>query len=437
MEWWLVLLLMLGGMSVLMLAGLPVAFAFLTIDAVGAWLFLGGEAGLKQLVLNIEESISTFSILPVPLFILMGEIMFGSRLGARAVDAIEHWIGRIPGRLSLLTIVGGSLFSTMSGSTVATTALLGSQLVPEMERRGYSRAMSIGPILGSGGLAMMIPPSALAILLAAVANISVGGLLIAGIVPGLLMALFYCLYVVLRCLIQPEIAPAYDVARVPLTVRLRAFAVHILPLGLIVFLVIGLIFLGVATPSESAALGALGSILLAWALRSMSWRILIAAILGATKLTAMMFLIIVASMTFSQILAFSGASAGFISLIERLDLGPVPLLVCMMLVLLVLGCFMDSLSMVMIALPIFLPLVTALHIDPLWFGVLLLINMQMGNTTPPFGLLLFVMKGVAPADTTMREIYLAALPFLACDTVVMALIMAFPGLALFPVALMH
>jgi tripartite ATP-independent transporter DctM subunit len=408
-----------------------VAVAFLVIDVIGAVLFLGGEPGITQLVLNMAESLASFSLLPVPLFILMGEVMFHSKLGFRAIDVVDQWIGRIPGRLSLLAIVGGALFSTMSGSTLATTAILGSMLVPDMEKRGYSKTMAIGPIMGSGGLSMLIPPSALAILLAALNQISVGGLLIAGILPGILMAFFYGSYVVLRCYLQPHMAPTYRVDPVPFRVRLKGTAVHVLPLGFILFLVIGLIFLGVATPSEAAALGAMGTILLAVAYRRMNRRILMSSILGTVRVTGMMFMIIVGSMTFSQIMAFSGASAGLIGLVTGLDLPPVMILICMQVLLLFLGCFMDNLSMVMIAIPIFLPIVNALHFDTLWFALIMLLNMEMANTTPPFGLLLFVMKGVAPKNTTMADIYKAGVPFLLCDAAVMVLVMIFPQIALY------
>ncbi len=436
MDWWLALTLMLGIMVILMLSGMPVAVSFLFIDILGAVLFLGGSAGIIQLILNMMESLTSFSLLPVPLFILMGEVMFHSQLGFKAIDVLDQWIGKIPGRLSLLAILGGAIFSTMSGSTMATTAILGSMLVPDMQKRGYRKAMSIGPVMGSGGLSMLIPPSALAILLAALNQISVGGLLIAGILPGCLIALFYAGYVVIRCLLQPHLAPPFEVQDISITAKIRGTLIHVLPLGLIIFLVIGLIFLGIATPSEAAALGALGTILLAAAYRKMGVDTLKKSMIGTVRVTSMMFMIIVGSMTFSQIMAFSGASAGLIQVVTGLDLPPIMVLISMQVLLLFLGCFMDNLSMVMIAIPIFLPIVNALHFDTLWFSLIMLINMEMGNTTPPFGLLLFVMKGVSPPDTTMGDIYKAGVPFLLCDALAMILVMVFPQIALFLPGLM-
>jgi len=431
MDWSLILILLLGLMALLMLAGTPVAVAFLIVDVIGAILFLGGEMGIIQIILNMKESLTSFSLLPVPLFVLMGEVMFHSKLGFKAIDATDQWIGKIPGRLSLLSIMGGALFSTMSGSTLATTSILGSLLVPDMEKRGYHKSMSLGPIMGSGGLSMLIPPSALAILLAALNQISVGGLLIAGILPGCLMAFLYGCYVVIRCRFQPHLAPPYQQAAIPLSDKIKGSIIHIFPICLIIFLVIGLIFLGVATPSEAAALGSMGTILIAIAYGQMNFTVMKASIMGTLKITSMMFMIITGSMIFSQILAFSGASAGVIKTVIGLDLSPIMVLIAMQCVLLFLGCFMDNLSMVMIAIPIFLPVVEALHFNTLWFALIMLINMEMANTTPPFGLLLFVMKGVAPKNTTMMDVYKAGIPFLICDAVVMILVMVFPQIALY------
>ncbi len=431
MEWWQAFTLLMGAMLLLMLLGVPVAVAFLFVDIVGAYIFLGGEMGLRQLILNMSESLTSFSLLPVPLFILMGEVMFRSGVGFRAIEVVDHWIGRIHGRLSLVAISSGTLLAAVSGSTLASAALLGEILLPEMRRRGYRHEMSIGPILGTGGLAMLIPPSALAIVLAALCDISIGGLLVAGIIPGLMIATFMCTYVVVRCRLQPHLAPPYEVQPVPLGAKIYETVVHVFPLGFIIFLVVGLIFLGVATPSEAAALGAFGTFVVALCCGRLDRTVIKESVLGSVRLTSMIFLIIVGSMTFSQILAFSGASVGLIQLVTGLDLSPFLILIMMQLMLVVLGCFMDNLSMVMIAIPIYMPIVHALGFNPMWFALLMLINMDIGNITPPFGLLLFVMKGIAPAGTTMMDVYKAGFPFLLCEVLALVLIMIFPSLGLF------
>jgi tripartite ATP-independent transporter DctM subunit len=320
---------------------------------------------------------------------------------------------------------------------MGSVAMLGSTLVPEMEKRGYKKPMSLGPILGSGGLAMMIPPSGLAIFLGAIAEVSIGRLLIAIIIPGLMMAVLYATYIITRCKLQPSIAPPYDVPPTPILGKLVATVRYILPLTFIVFMVVGVIFLGVASPTEAAATGAIGMFLLAAAYRQLNWVVVKSAIAGTVKITGMIFLIIASAAAFSQILAASGATQGMIDFVMGLPLTPIFIILAMQVVFLFMGMFMTSASMVMIAIPIFMPIVRLLGFDTVWFAVIVLLNMEMAQTSPPFGATLFVMKGVAPPDTTMGSIYRAALPFLYCDLIAMTLIIIFPQLAIWLPGLMR
>jgi tripartite ATP-independent transporter DctM subunit len=436
MEWWITLVLIFICLMFLFVIGVPVAFSFLFINIIGVYVFWGGEAGLTQLIRSIYRSVATFALLPVPLFILMGEIMFRSGVAPKMMGTLDKWLGRIPGRLSMLAIGGGTQFSTLSGSAMAGCAMLGSVLVPEMEKRGYKKQMSIGPILGSGGLAIMIPPSALGVLLASLSRISVGGMLVAIIIPGIIMALLYAAYIVIRCLLQPELAPSYEIERPSFSEKIILTCKYVLPLGTIVFLVIGLMFLGIATPTESAALGALGCFVLVFIYKGWDWEAMTSSISHTLKITVMMFMIMTGAMAFSQILAFSGASLGLVKLAGSLDMRPMFILVFMQIILLFMGVFMEPLTIMMVTLPVYIPIIKALSFDPIWFGTIMLINMEMATTTPPFGLVLFVMKGVAPPDTTMGDIYKAGLPFLGCDAIAMGLVMAFPCLALYLPSLM-
>ena len=430
MEWQLVLLFILSSLVVIMLTGMPVALCFMLINLAGMYVFFGGSLGLEQLITSIYSSLNTFILLPVPLFVLMGEVMFHSGIAPVLIETLDKWIGRIPGRLSLLAVAVGTLFSTLTGTSLASVAMLGSSMVPEMEKRGYKKPMSLGPILGSGGLAMMIPPSALAVLCGAIAEISIGKILIAIILPGLLMAVVYALYIIVRCLLHPDLAPAYDVDPTPVREKVIGTMKYVLPQGLVVFLVVGVIFLGVATPSEAAATGAFGTFLIAIIYKRLTWEVIIKAVKGTLSVTGMMFLIIAGAMAFSQILGFSGASAGLSEMATGLDMPPIVIVMIMQVVILFMGGFMDVVSIMMIVLPIFVPLVRAYGFNPVWFAVLFLLNIEMAGTSPPFGMSLFVMKGVAPKDTTMSDIYLAALPFLGCDLIVMILLFIFPSLAL-------
>jgi len=406
------------------------------VNLVGVYWFWGGLCGLEQLIHTIFESLCSFTLLPLPLFVLMGEIMFLSGIAPNMIDALDKWLGRIPGRLGLLAVGAGTIFSTLSGASMASVAMLGSTLSPEMERRGYTKAMSLGPILGSGGLAIMIPPSVLAVLLGAIGRISVGKILIAIIIPGLLMAALYTTYIVGRCLLQPAIAPSYKVTVPPLSERLRATAKYILPLSLILFLVIGMMLIGVATPSEAAALGCVGCFFLAFLYRRLNWALLKNSIRNTLKVTVMIFIIIAGALAFAQVLAFSGASRGLIKFTLNLPLPPIMIIVAMQFILLILGTFMDVVAMMLITLPLYVPMIKALGFDPVWFAVIMLLNLEMADVSPPFGLGLFVMKGVAPQGTSMSDIYRAVFPFLACDLVAMIILIIFPSIALWLPSLM-
>lgn len=429
MEWYLALAMLLGMLTVFMAIGVPVAFAFFAVNLVGAAVFLGGEAGLMQFVRNAVSSVTQFSLVPIPLFILMGEIMFHTGMAVRAIDAIDRLISRVPGRLSLVAVSAGTVFSTLSGSTMANTAMLGSVLLPEMIKRGYHPTMAMGPILGTGGIAMLVPPSALAVLLASLAQMPIAKLLIAGIVPGVIIAALFFVYIVVRCRLNPSLAPAYQLEAMSLADRLRPFLIYVLPLLSLFVLVVGSILLGWATPSESAALGAVGAIIAALCYRCLTWEGLKVAFLETAKVTGMALFIICASITFSQILAFAGAVDGLLETISAIGLSSMTLLLLMLVILLILGAFIDQLSMMLITLPFFIPLAEHAGFEVVWYGVLLLIVLEISFTTPPFGLLLFVMKGVAPENTTMRQIYAAAAPFILLEILVLALVIVFPGLA--------
>jgi len=374
--------------------------------------------------------VTSFNLMPVPMFLLMGEIFFFTGLANRMFSAVDKLMGRLPARLSFVTVAGGTAFATLSGSSMGSTALLGSLMVPEMQKRGYKKHMAIGPILGTGGLAMLIPPSALAVLLATLAELDIGDLLVAGVIPGLLLACLYVVMILGMAMIDPDAAPSYEVESITLGQKLGLLATDIVPMVGIVVGVIFCIMYGIATPSESAAFGCLGVILLAAAYRCLTWDGMVKSVTGALKVTTMALLIIFGSATFSALLAFSGASSGLINWATGFELDPTTMLLIMFGILLVLGMFMDQLSMMLLTVPIFFPLANTLGFDLIWFGVIVLLALEISFTTPPFGLLLFVMKGVSAPGTTMRDIYIAAMPFMACSILLVFLLIIFPGIAL-------
>jgi len=412
-----------------MLTGLPIAFTFLAINIIGVYVYWGGSSGLQQLILSIFESVTFFALLPIPLFLLMGEVLFHSGMGSRMLDALDAFMGRLPGRLSLVAVAGGVVIAVLCGNTWASTAMLGSMLVPDMRKRGYRKPMALGPILGGGALAIIIPPSGLAVVLATLAGISVGGLLIAGLLPGLIMAGFFTIYIIGRCMLQPHLAPSYELRKLSFSERYLPVIKNVLPLGVIVFAVIGLMLLGLATPSESAAFGVMATFVCAAFYRRLSWQVIKKSFTSTMRTTTMILMIFCGSTAFSQILSYSGATKGMVNLAVHLQIPPIALLICMMLVVMFLGMFMEQLSILMITLPIFMPVCKALGWDPLWFGLMLLINMSIANLSPPFGIELFVMKGVSPADTTMADIYKASVPFIVMEALVILLVIVAPPIA--------
>jgi tripartite ATP-independent transporter DctM subunit len=429
MAWYETLGLLIGLLLVFMALGLPVVFAFFAVNLVGAFVFMGGDKGMLQLMRNAADAVQSFALLPIPLFILMGEVMFHTGVAARAIDAVDRLISRVPGRLSLVAITGGTIFASLSGSTIANTAMLCSTLLPDMTRRGYHPSIAVGPIVAVGGLAMLIPPSALAVLLGSVARIPIGELLVASIIPALILAALFFAYVILRCKLDPALAPAYDVAALSWRERLLPFAKYVLPLMGIFIVVVGSIIGGFATPTESAALGALAALVAAAAYRRLSWANFVVSVRETLRLTVMTLFIICGSITFSQILAFTQASTGLSELVTGANLSPLWVLLGMLGILLVLGCFMDQVSMMMITAPLFMPVAESLGLDIVWFGVLMLMVLEISLATPPFGLLLFVAKGAAP-QIPMGAIIRSVAPFIAIALGVVGLLVAFPALTL-------
>jgi tripartite ATP-independent transporter DctM subunit len=356
----------------------------------------------------------------------MGELFFHTGVAGRVFDVLDHLLGRISARLSFVTIAGGTLFSALSGSSVANIAMMGSTMYPEMKRRGYSKYLSVGPIVATGGLAAIIPPSGLAVLLGSLAGLDVGSLLLAGIAPGLLLAFLYASLAAGWVRFSPGSAMSYEVEAVSAAEKIKMAVSTLLPIGLVIFSVVGVIILGIATPTESGAFGVVGVICVAAVFRRLSVRAIRDAISGTLKVTGMIFLIILASTTFSQVLAISGASSGLIQWVVGLKTDPIIVLAGMGLILLVLGAFMESVAIMMLTVPIFFPLIKLLGVDSIWFGVFMLMLLEIGLITPPFGLGLFVMSGTVGKDLTVWDVSKAVMPYLACTLTVVAVLALFP-----------
>lgn len=429
MTWTLAGLILGVSLFLLFAVGMPVTLAFFGVNLIGGWLFLGGQAGLDQVMRNTSVSVNSFALLPIPLFVMMGEILFHTGIAYRSIDAIDKALQRMPGRLAVVSLTGGTIFAALSGSSIANTALLGGTLSPDMLRRGYSPTLAFGPVMAVGGIAVLIPPSALAVMLGSLAGISISKLLIGGIVPGLLMSFAFLVFILMTCWLWPDSAPRDTVVRGGgFRARYWPFIRDVVPLSLIFVAVIGSMLAGIATPTEASAVGAVASLLATACYGALTPQSLKKSLLETAKVSVSILFIIAASTTFSQILSFSGVTLGVTAIITDMNLGPGMLVVAMLVLLLLLGCVIDQVSMMMVTLPFFMPLALAAHIDTVWLGLMMLVAIEIGLLTPPFGILLMVMQGAAPRGTPLAQIYRAAAPFIVIELLVLALMYVWPAM---------
>jgi tripartite ATP-independent transporter DctM subunit len=437
MAWYWVATLLFGTALGLMMVGVPVAIGFLATNLLAAMLFMGGGPGIQQVINNGFGALTNFPLVPIPMFLLMGELFYHTGLAGRCFNAADKLLGNVRGRLAYVTLIGGTAYAGPAGSSMGACALLGRLMAPEMIRRGYSKYLSIGPIMGVGGLAVIIPPSALTVLLATLGTTDVGALLIAGIIPGFILALMYGLLIWGWTVVDPKAAPAYDVAGIPMREKLRIFFIDVIPMVAIIVFSVLIMLVGWCTPTEAAALGAVSVMVLAACYGEMTWKAFTKSLDGALRVTVMAFLVIFGSATFGQVLAFTGGSSGLINWATGFEVTPLQMLYIMIGVIIFLGSFMDPLSKMLLTAPIFFPLAKTLGFDLTWFGLIMLLALEMGYTMPPFGLLLFVMKGVSPPGTRMKDIYLAGTPFIACIVLLILMVIYVPPLATWLPKVMH
>jgi tripartite ATP-independent transporter DctM subunit len=418
---------MFGALVVLMASGIPIAFAFGVLNVVLFYLFVGPGA-LQAVALSSFSSVGSFSFIALPLFILMGELVLHSGLATLAITSIGKWLGAVPGRLAVLAVLAGTAFGAGSGSSMASSATLGTILIPEMRKQGYDKGLAVGTLATSGALAVLIPPSALMVIFGGISQMSVGDLLIGGILPGLLLAALLFGYIVVLCTLRPRLAPGAELNQVSWRERMAAVK-YFFPLVVLVLVVLGSIFFGVATPSESAAMGVAGAFLLGVVYRRLTVNILRMSLLGTVEVSGFALLIITSATAFSQILAHSGAAMGLSLFATELPVSPWFIIASMQIVILVMGSFMEPVSIMLITVPIFFPVIRALGMDPLWFAIVTMVNIELSLITPPFGMNLFVLKGVCPPDISLGEIYRGVIPFVLLNIAALAIVMIFPPIA--------
>ena len=424
---WLVAL----GMPVLLIitlaAGLPVAFSLAFVASMVV-LAVWGPMGLPIIAGTSYASVTSFILIAVPLFLLIGENLIHSGITEKAFDMMYKWLGWLPGGLAITTIATAAVFGAISGFAPAVCTIMGKAALPEMLKHGYSKRLSAGCILGGAALDILIPPSSLMVILGFLAGVSIGKLFFSGLVIGLMITFMFMAYVIIRALLEPGWAP--PVKESPPWRERVASLKYGLPLVGVIFLILGTIFFGVATPTESAALGFWATLVLAVCYGRFTVKDMNRTLSMTAQYTAMLFMIVIGATLFARCVSYVGIAPALVSWIESMKLSPWWVMIAMQLIVLIMGCFMDAASICFITIPFFMPVVNGLHIDPLWFCSIMMINLELGTITPPVGLNLFVLRGVSPPGVTMTDIIMGGLPFVGMHVLGMILVMIFPQIAL-------
>ena len=429
MVWWGTLS---GGLAILLAAfmtGAPIFIAFLAINIAGVLIVLG-QPGFGMVANSIFETTNIAALSAVPLFILMGELLFRSGSIDILFDSVDKLVGKVRGRQYVLCIVLSTIFGALSGAAMGVAAMMARTLYPGMIERKYDSRLSTGAILAGASLAPIIPPSVLVIIIGTLADVSIAGLLIAGIVPGLLLSGMFLTYIFARVRANPELAPygESDVAPEVTRWEMVVAVLRVMPFAVIIFCVMGFILLGIATPSESAATGVLGALLTAAYYRKLNWTMISESVTSAAFITSMILVIMASSKMFSQLLAFTGSTRELTTLIVTLNFEPYVMLFIMMLIPFILCMFIDQIALMLVVIPIYQPLLGTLGFDPIWFWLIMLLNVTVGGITPPFGYTMFAFKGSAP-HVPLKDIFNATWPFVGIFLVGMVVIAAFPPLA--------
>jgi C4-dicarboxylate transporter, DctM subunit len=404
--------------------GVWIGLALLGVAWVGMELFTDRPAG-DAMITTIWTASSSWALTALPLFIWMGEILFRTRLSDDMFKGLAPWMSRLPGRLLHTNVVGCTVFAAVSGSSAATVATVGRMSIPELRRRGYPEPQIIGSLAGAGTLGLMIPPSLIMIVYGVTINESIAKLFIAGVVPGLVLAALFMGYIVVWALVRSERVPVAEPAT---TVAQKLKQSHLLiPIVCLILTVLGSIYLGIATATEAAALGVVGALVLAWVQGSLTWQSFVASLTGAVRTSCMIALILAGSAFLSLSMGFTGLPRALAAWIATLELSSVALIAALTVFYIILGCFLDGISIVVLTMAVVEPMIRAAGIDLIWFGIFVVVVVEMAQITPPVGFNLFVLQGMTGHE--ISYIARTAMPFFLLMCVMVVLLVIFPELA--------
>ncbi len=419
------------SLIVLIFTGLPLAFVLGGLSMVLSHLLWGPQS---MLLVGIQTwgVMTSYFMVAIPLYVFMANILQRSGIIEDMFGVMQVWFGSLRGGLAIGTIVICTIMAAMTGIVGAAVATMGILALPAMLNRNYDKRIALGAICAGGTLGILIPPSVITIVYAVTAGVSIGHMFMGGIFPGILLSSLFIVYITVRCWINPSLGPAppkEEVAQYTIKVKILALKSIILPILLIIF-VLGSIYAGIATPTEAAGIGSVGALICALVYRRLNWKNFSESVYETAKITAMILWITIGARCFISVFSAAGGDELIRSFITGLEINRWFILIFIQLILIVLGLFLDEIGIILLCVPIFLPIITELGFDPVWFGILFLVNAQMDYITPPFGYTLFYLKGVAPKGVTMGDIYRAVFPFVILQAIGLALCMIFPEIIL-------
>ncbi len=430
MEMWQLAVILLGALLVFLALGLPVAFTLGGLSLIIGYFVWGGASAFYAVVLGSLGKVAEFTLIAVPLFLLMAALLQYSGLADDMYDMIYCWMGRVKGGLAIGTVVISAIFAAMVGIATVATATLGLTALPSMLKRGYDKRMICGAICAGGALGVLIPPSVLMIIYASETDVSAGQMFFAGIMPGILLAVLYILYIAVRCALNPAMGPPLP-PEIKYTMAQKMASLRSVSLPtLLILLVLGVIYFGIATPTEAAAVGCVGAFFCAAIRRQLTFANLKKIFQMCVSANAMVFWIVIGAVAYSRLVTVSGVGDWFSSFVTGLEVNRWSILIMMQAIFFILGMVLDPAGILYITAPFFIPAVKALGFDPVWYGILWIINMNMAYLTPPFGFSLFILQGVAPPEVTTEDIYIGIWPYVGLQIIGMAFVVLFPGISL-------
>jgi tripartite ATP-independent transporter DctM subunit len=425
-----------GSLLILLMTGIPVAFALIGLSSVLLLVYLGPTALFMVVSASFKQA-RTEVFIAIPLFVLMASILQTSGIATALYNTMRMWTGRLKGGLAIATTIISALLAAMSGIGATATVAMGLIALPEMLEKKYDKNMVVGCIAAGGALGPLIPPSNLMIIVGGYASISVGKLFMGGLVPGVMCALIYSIYIWIRCTMHPELGPALpEEEKLSFREKIKATPVVIPPIGLII-LVLGGIYGGIFTPTEAAGFGAIGAMIIAALYRKLTIPNLFEGLKISFKVTSMIMWLVIGGGCYSSLITCTGTAGLVSSFLASMPFGSMGVTLVMLTITLIMGMFIDPVAITMICVPVFLPVIKMLGIDPLWFMLLFSMATVIGYITPPFGLNIFYMKGVVPSNITLMDIYRGVIPFCILQTGVLVLCIIFPSLLTWLPSLMN